>query len=238
MADEVSHLIYAVGDVHGSYELVRRAVDRVAEHARGRAHDLVFLGDYIDRGPDTRRTVEFLRTLSRAEPLVCLMGNHEKMLHRFEMAGSHKAFAFWQEYGGDATLRSYGAVSGVEFQLDLIPLEHRLWLYSRPGFLEGEAHVFVHAGIDPKKLMHEQDPADLLWIRERFLRAPPQAFAERRHVVHGHTSQWNGKPDPAVPELLSHRTNLDTGAYRTGVLTVGVFVSGERGGPVDLLSIL
>jgi serine/threonine protein phosphatase 1 len=83
--------------------------------------------------------------------------------------------------------------------------------------------------------MEEQDPATLLWIRDRFLMAGPEALS--RHVVHGHTPRWRGKPDMAIPERLPHRTNLDTGAWTTGVLSVGVFDTDQPGGPLEVLAI-
>ena len=237
LGDRVRHLIYAVGDVHGSYDLVRRAIEKVAAHARGRSYDLIFLGDYIDRGPDSCKTVSLLSSLSSRLSIVCLKGNHEQMLEDFERTRGEEDFLFWFDNGGEETLRSYGVTSLDDNPLIAIPLPHRSWLYGRPIYLESVAHIFVHAGIVPKRLLIDQKRSDLLWIRRRFLEAQPSAFAERRHVVHGHTPIWAGKPEPAVPELLPHRTNLDTGAYDTGVLTVGVFVTGQWGGPVDLLSI-
>ena len=93
----------------------------------------------------------------------------------------------------------------------------------------------MHAGLEPGVPLGLQDEATLLWIRGPFLRAPAEAF--EAHVVHGHTPLWDEKPEAAEPELLAHRTNLDTGAYFTGVLTVGVFDPAAPGGPIELLPV-
>jgi serine/threonine protein phosphatase 1 len=91
----------------------------------------------------------------------------------------------------------------------------------------------VHAGLAPKTPFHRQSEETCLWIRERFLRARARDFDG--HIVHGHTPLWDGKPDFTQPELLAHRTNLDTGAFASGVLTVGCFDDASDGGPVELL---
>ncbi|HWA60379.1 MAG TPA: hypothetical protein VG939_03350, partial [Caulobacteraceae bacterium] len=93
--------------------------------------------------------------------------------------------------------------------------------------------IYVHAGLAPKTPLGRQSEDVCLWIRERFLRARPKDL--EAHVVHGHTPVWEGKPDFTLPELLPHRTNLDTGAFASGVLTIGVFDPAEPGGPVEVL---
>jgi serine/threonine protein phosphatase 1 len=98
-----------------------------------------------------------------------------------------------------------------------------------------DAHrLYVHAGVVPSTPVESQDKRALLWIRETFLSA--KAATLPCHVVHGHTPRWRKKPDPARPELLPHRTNLDTGAYFTGVLSIGVFDDVQAGGPLEILS--
>lgn len=227
--------LYAVGDVHGCFDLVSRAVDLVRRHARGRRHRLIFLGDYVDRGPETQKTVEFLFALEQAQLAICLKGNHEAMMVRAATSSASKTA--WLEHGGSATARSYGANADEATLFSRIPAAHLNWLAERPLVHEEPEHVFVHAGLDPARSLAEQGDRELLWIRERFLSAPPDAFAERRHIVHGHTLQWKGKPDPRIPELLAHRTNLDTGAYGTGLLTIGVFEDGQPGGPTDIINV-
>ena len=99
-----------------------------------------------------------------------------------------------------------------------------------------DAHrIYVHAGLMPRLELAEQDEETCLWIRERFLWAPASALPA--HVVHGHTPQHGRKSRPEDPEQLAHRTNLDTGAYWTGVLSIGVFEAGQPGGPVEVLQV-
>jgi serine/threonine protein phosphatase 1 len=98
----------------------------------------------------------------------------------------------------------------------------------------GDGHrIYVHAGLAPGRPIERQNADTFLWIRDRFLQARPGSF--EAHVVHGHTPIWTGKPNPAEPELLPHRTNLDTGAFATGVLAIAVFDAETPGGPIDLI---
>ena len=232
------HLTYAVGDVHGCYDLVRRCLDAIARHARSRPHTIVFLGDYIDRGPDAKRTLDVLIAYRSSALIVCLMGNHEQMLLDCVDTRSPQRWPQWLHLGGINTLLSFGIEDTRVQALEQIPKAYLDWMRNRPRMAEDAHRIYVHAGIAPERELIDQDDTDLLWIRGPFVRARAEAFVERRHVVHGHTPVWEGKPEAAIPELLVHRTNLDTGAYATGVLTVGVFDSDRWGGVVDLLSIV
>lgn len=222
---------YAVGDIHGRYDLLRNALRAIADH--GAAHEqgmrLVFLGDYVDRGPQSREVIARLMTLN--DVAVCLKGNHEAAM-LLGLADGHSDFLrFWLEIGGDATLRSYGTPR----DLQAVPAAHFAWLASLPMTHVDEHRIYVHAGLLPGVPVARQGEGALLWIRERFLSADGDAFPDRKHIVHGHTPHWSGKPDPTRPELLPHRTNLDTGAYTTGVLSVGVFDDQRAGGPEQVL---
>ena len=230
-----SPLTYAIGDVHGCVELLRQALSRIQTHARGRDHTTILLGDYVDRGKHSKEVIDLLLSVRTAGPLVCLRGNHEEMMMRVHRNRSAPLMEQWFEVGGRATLRSYAGED--EASLDHVPARHWSWLASRPLILEEAGHVFVHAGIDPRRSILEQEEREFLWIRRRFLAASPEEFVDRRHVVHGHTPQWEGKPDAAIPEFRPNRTNLDTGAYATGVLSVGIFDVERASGPIDLLSV-
>jgi serine/threonine protein phosphatase 1 len=225
---------YAVGDIHGRLDLLRAAIDRVAQHVGQGPFRIVFLGDYVDRGPDSRGVVDFLMALQRRWPVVCLKGNHEDLMLQAVTQPDRRRLARWLEYGGAETLQSYG----VEPTADLaarIPGEHLRWMAGLPR-TTGDAHrIYVHAGLAPNTPVHRQKDETCLWIRERFLLGRPGDF--EAHVVHGHTPVWDGKPDPAEPELLEHRTNIDTGAFATGVLTVAVFDAQTPGGPTEVLKI-
>ena len=225
---------YAVGDVHGRLDLLRAAIDRIARHIGDATFRVVLLGDYVDRGPDSRGVVEFLIELQRRWPVVCLKGNHEELMLQAIAQPSGRRLSRWLEYGGEQTLQSYGLGPGGDFA-DAIPAEHVRWMNSLPK-TTGDGHrIYVHAGLMPGTPVHRQKEETCLWIRERFLQARAGDF--ELHVVHGHTPVWEGKPNPAEPELLEHRTNIDTGAFATGVLTVAVFDADKPGGPIEVLKV-
>jgi serine/threonine protein phosphatase 1 len=225
---------YAIGDLHGRLDLLQSAAKAIANHAGDTRFRVVFLGDYVDRGPDSRGVVNFLMGLQKLWPVVCLKGNHEELMIQAVNDPGSGALARWLANGGDATLRSYD----VDPEADLaeqLPRAHLRWLLSLPRTTGDQHRIYVHAGLLPGTPVHRQSERTCLWIRERFLQAGPGDF--EAHIVHGHTPIWEGKPDPAEPELLEHRTNLDTGAFATGVLVVAVFDGDTPGGPVELIRI-
>lgn len=225
---------YAVGDVHGRLDLLRAALDAISDHGRGRRSRLVFLGDYVDRGPDSRGVVDLLMHLQQHAGAICLKGNHEQLMVQAVTAPEPGLLERWLEFGGEQTLRSYGLAPGDPLG-EAIPRAHIGWMSGLPLTTADPHRIFVHAGLAPRTAVHRQKEQSCLWIRDAFLRARPRDF--EAHVVHGHTPIWEGKPDAAEPELLEHRTNLDTGAFATGTLYVGVFDSEVPGGPVEMLKI-
>jgi serine/threonine protein phosphatase 1 len=233
-AAALSPRTYAIGDVHGRLDLLRQAVDAISGHVGDRPFRVVFLGDYVDRGPDSRGVIEFLMALQRRWPVVCLKGNHEELMIQAIADPASRRLERWLEYGGDETLRSYGLGKDDDLAAG-VPLEHLRWMASLPPTTGDKHRIYVHAGLLPGVPAHRQKDETFLWIRERFLQARPGDF--EAHVVHGHTPVWEGKPDAAEPELLEHRTNLDTGAFATGVLTVAVFDANLPGGPIEVLKV-
>ena len=220
-------LVYAVGDIHGRYDLLKSALAQIAaDSAResfGRTAKLVLLGDYIDRGPDSAKVLQALVWLSRKGEfaLHLLKGNHEQgLLHFLDQPELAEP---WLSYGGAATLASYGVappsegaapealVAARDALMDQMPASHLQLL----GDLELMAvvgdYAFVHAGIRPDRPLADQTEAELLWIRGGFLDAEGPF---ERVIVHGHT--WLNE----TPQVMEHRLGLDTGAYFTGVLTV------------------
>lgn len=226
---------YAVGDIHGRFDLLLKAIEAIEAHGQGRHDRVVLLGDYIDRGPDSRGVVEFLIANAKRLRLVCLKGNHEAMLVEAARSGDAKLQAHWLQYGGLETMKSYGWTWRRTPDFSTIPREHIDWMADRPIMTRDQDRIFVHAGLEPDKALHHQEEAICLWIRDKFLEADLDKVG--LHVVHGHTPEWSGKIEAAEPELLEHRTNLDTGAYYTGVLVVGVFAEDSPGGPMEVLRI-
>jgi serine/threonine protein phosphatase 1 len=214
-------LTYAIGDVHGRADLLLQLLDAIVDHHGDRPRRLVFLGDYIDRGPDSAEVVAMLRSLQRAGPgrVTCLAGNHEDMMR---LAGRDRAgLGHWIENGGEATLASFG-VDAVE----QLPDELMAWLADLPTLHEDDARYYVHAGLQPGLAPAASTREHRLWLREDFL-GVEHDFG--KHVVHGHTPQPSGMPD-----LRRHRTNLDTAAVFGGALTAGIF-SAAQGPPVAYL---
>jgi serine/threonine protein phosphatase 1 len=213
---------YAVGDVHGRLDLLTEALDAIRAdletHPIERAF-VVFLGDLIDRGPASREIVEMLRTADWAgiNP-VFLLGNHEEALLA-SYDGDLDALRNWMGFGGAETAQSYGISPVLLLKGDwfgfhralraAIPAEHVEFIrgfYDQFGLGD---YLFVHAGVRPGVDISRQDPRDLRWIRDEFLRSDAD-FG--KVVVHGHTIC-------EAPEERANRIGIDTGAYRTGHLT-------------------
>lgn len=209
-------LHYAVGDVHGRFDLLDQAICDINHDRAGEPAVAVFLGDYIDRGPDSRAVIDRLIANDAAGlTKVCLMGNHEAMMLQ-ALAQGGQALANWLGQGGEATCRSY---------LGHFPPAHLAWLGALPLSYETTHHIFVHAGIRPGVDLSEQRRTDLLWIRRAFLDAQ-ECFV--KHVVHGHSPEIRH-------DLSPFRTNLDGLAWQTGRLRIGVFDIGKPGGPIRMM---
>jgi serine/threonine protein phosphatase 1 len=226
---------YAIGDIHGRLDLLQAALLAIHDHSRGAYTRIIMLGDYVDRGPDSRGVVEYLVARAERENIVCLKGNHEAMMVEAIRGRDLGRMSRWMFHGGEETMRSYGWTGRHVADSALIPHEHLEWMANLPLMFRDAERVYVHAGLDPSLSVDEQSERDCLWMREPFLSSPLEALD--LHVVHGHTPEWRGKTDPRKIEALPGRTNLDTGAYMTGVLVIGVFDGGRPGGPVDVLSV-
>jgi serine/threonine protein phosphatase 1 len=206
----VMSFTYAIGDIHGCLDKLRSLLVRCEMHADGRPLAFVFVGDYIDRGPQSSAVIDCLIDLKAqlGKNVVTLMGNHEAMaLAAFDGSGPVR---LWLAQGGLATLESYGIAAARE-----LPSAHVDWLRALPLSYDDGRRFFVHAGVDPVTPLDAQDDFDLLWIREPFL---SHGGDYGRLIVHGHTPLADG-----VPELRGNRLNLDTGAVFGGPLTAAVF---------------
>ncbi len=224
----MTDLIYALTDIHGRFDLLEQALAEI--ESRGGFRQLIFLGDYVDRGPQSRQVVERLIKLDRKENVVCLLGNHERMFIDF-VTSSMQPDEMFSANGGQQTLESYSDTRG---QIDIRTMErHAAWMETLPLWYRDERRVYVHAGIYPGEEVEGQPEAVLTWSRMHDFFFATRAMMGA-YVVHGHTPLHDDK-DYRDVEVTDARTNLDTGAYRTGKLTVGVFdESQER--PVDIFS--
>ena len=230
----VGHAVYAIGDVHGRLDLlddllvrVRRDADR---HPSDSARSLVLLGDYVDRGAESRGVIERLL----ADPLpgfatVRLMGNHEEAMLAF-LEGDSDGLD-WLSFGGVETLLSYGvplrslprseeAVRALRAALvEAVPARHVAFLRSCVLHHSVGDYLFVHAGVRPGISLERQAQTDMMWIRDDFLRA--RVPLPGRVVVHGHTIC-------DLPQNRGHRINIDTGAFASGRLTGLALRGSER----------
>ena len=222
---------YAVGDIHGRLDLLEGMLAEIeadlAERPPRRAL-LLFLGDLIDRGPASCQVIERLRTYRHPQlRLVFLMGNHEEVLVRI-LSGERGILGNWLRFGGAECLASYG-VDAAAFKTmserealaaikKAIPDAHREFIAGFADTLRFGDYLFVHAGIRPSVDISMQSQADLRWIRQPFL---DDDSDHGLVVVHGHTISEGVDERP-------NRIGIDTGAYRTGVLTALVVESDER----------
>ena len=213
---------YVVGDVHGRLDLLDQLLDQIHAELAERPIDealLIFLGDLIDRGPSSAQVVERLRTYRHpgVRPIF-LLGNHEEVLLRI-LGGEAALISGWLRFGGGQCLESYGADPKAIRESDVatslaairaaIPAEHVAFLETFADTCRFGDYLLVHAGIRPGIPLEQQRQSDLRWIREPFL------LDQADHgflVVHGHTIS------PSVDEQ-TNRIGIDTGAYRSGVLT-------------------
>jgi serine/threonine protein phosphatase 1 len=241
--------LYGIGDIHGHFNLVERLIGIIEQDNsnRGPARTtLIFLGDYVDRGPDSKGVIDWLlRCRARRNLLVrdrlsappppfsflFLKGNHEHALLSF--LDDPATGRFWLKHGGDVTLHSYGVDKKIVGQAlwrgqpwlteasaifrTLLPDDHLRFYRALELTYRAGDYLFVHAGVNPDVPLHDQSEEDLLWIRDRFLKSSHDFGAV---IVHGHS--------PArAPEDLPTRIGIDTYAYKTGTLTA-VGLEGNR----------
>lgn len=223
--------IYAIGDVHGRADLLDLMLDRIMadDAARGSADQhIIFLGDLIDRGPESAAVVERAMAVSSAIANTrLLLGNHEEVFMK-ALSGDEKAMRFFCRIGGRETILSYGMSESDYNRYDyaelivalqrIVPDSHRQFIESFEDMVVLGDYAFVHAGIRPEVPLADQQPSDLRWIRDPFISF---TAAHDRIVVHGHT----------ITESIEERANrigIDTGAYTTGRLSAMAFEGATR----------
>lgn len=216
--------LYAVGDIHGRLDLLTRLLAMIeADAVRYPDKDkkLIFVGDYVDRGVESRGVIERL-TGSFGQGLLphFLRGNHDDCFLQF-LNGDLSLTGSWLQLGGIATLASYGVnpfnqagkgdkLASLQASLDrIIPQSHRVFLENTVLSLTYGDYHFVHAGVRPGVPLDRQSPEDQMWIRDEFLTYPKGLG---KMIVHGHTIS----PEP---DIHPNRIGIDTGAFATGHLT-------------------
>ncbi|MDE2464788.1 MAG: serine/threonine protein phosphatase [Alphaproteobacteria bacterium] len=215
--------VYAVGDIHGCSRQLDALLARItSEPADGVSRRfLVFLGDYIDRGPDSKGVIERLLTPPAGFETSVLRGNHDQTL--LDFLADPVVYRVWREFGGRDTLMSYGVEPPLFDQVEdferarndlaaALPIEHRQFLEGLQPSVSIGGYYFTHAGVRPGVALESQTSEDLMWIRDDFLNSRQDFGAI---VVHGHTPT-------AQPVVKRNRIGVDTGAYATGCLTAAV----------------
>lgn len=223
--------LYVIGDIHGRADLLDQIIDEIDRdiEKHGRSECLtITLGDYVDRGPDSRGVLERLVRNPFPTDYVALKGNHEALFETF-MRRPPLADV-WRDLGGLETLHSYGVPvndlmlgkgheEAARALSAAVPETHRAFLKSLPNCMSIGQYFLCHAGVRPGVPLDRQSINDLLWIRHEFLKSK-EDFGKM--VIHGHTpNEW--------PEVRPNRINIDTGAFATGRLTCLVIDAGGGG---------
>jgi serine/threonine protein phosphatase 1 len=222
--------VYAIGDIHGMADLLRTLLTKIqsdiAEHPEAEAR-LVFLGDYVDRGSDSKGVLDYLLSDPVAAPSTYLMGNHEELMLQF--LEDPEVAEQWRHLGGLETLHSYGVdiaevLRGRGYEharnelADRLPEDHLRFLQDLQSSTEYGDYFFCHAGVRPGVSLAQQERSDLLWTRDEFL-SSEEGF--EKVVVHGHS------PCEEV-YVGGNRINVDTGAYATQRLSAVCLFETER----------
>ncbi|MEO0328564.1 MAG: metallophosphoesterase family protein [Pseudomonadota bacterium] len=214
--------IYAIGDVHGCLSQLQQLIgliDLDLEQDPPQAYKIIFLGDYVDRGPDNAKTIEFLVELQATfHDYVFILGNHDERLTLF-INDPNRVGESFLKWGGATTLRDYGVIASPEKPFEAVaaakelaenmPVGHREFLQNLKPYYEQSGYFFCHAGVRPGIPLEKQTNHDLTFIRADFLQ---HELPFEKVIVHGHT------PVP-TPEIHTNRINVDTKCYETGILT-------------------
>lgn len=213
---------YVIPDIHGMFNHLDRALSEIEAREPNGGHKVIFLGDYIDRGPHSAQVVSRIRNgIANGKPWVALKGNHEDFMASSVCEKQSTMQWSWMQNGGIETLASYGGdTAQAESDAE--------WMAALPAYHEDRHRVYVHAFAPEQYALDEAPQHAMLWTRY------PQGADvgyRGRHVVHGHTPQKNG------PELFQNRTNLDCGAVFYGRLVVGIFNDDAAGGPIGTFDV-
>ena len=196
--------LFAIGDIHGCYDKLRALMDKIPIDFA--SDTLIFMGDYIDRGPDSYEVVEYLVDLKTLFPgIIFLKGNHEEMLEKYLSGGDRVTYLL---NGGQQTLDSYFNQRRLS-EDSPFPAEHLTFFKSLQLYYETDDFIFAHAGLRQRVSIEKQKRTDLLWIREKFIYTK---YNFGKKVIFGHT------PFPK-PLVESNKIGIDTGAVYGNLLT-------------------
>lgn len=224
--------LYVIGDIHGRIDLLMDMIALIEDDAKkvNQPIHLIFLGDYIDRGPNSAQVLDYLNHfIPQWAKITYLRGNHEQLiLDVIDGTAKDAEMEAWLYHGGRETLASYGIGTSTVYSDDkdairaalihAMPSNHQLFLRNTHFSKITGPYIFVHAGLRPGIPLDQQTPQDLLWIREPFLSFNGDFGAI---VVHGHSIRRE-------VDNRANRIGIDTGAYATGRLTALVIEGANR----------
>jgi serine/threonine protein phosphatase 1 len=228
---------YAIADLHGRFDLLCRAIDLIEADAGEAGGTFIVLGDFVDRGPMSRQIIDLLMAGPQLPNWrwIVLQGNHEDIM--LQALANPELLRWWFSNGGMQTLHSYGYEQGGHHLPD-IPAEHLRWLMKLPVTHEDDLRIFVHAGVPYSQPVAEAKRETLQWMlypgdvdsddAEFHL---DERHISGKHIVHGHHQS------ASHPLLKPHRTNLDSFAWNTGRLAIGVF-DDTQAAPVRVMEAL
>lgn len=229
--------LIAIGDVHGEYDMLIELMARIEASKYAPSYHLIFLGDYIDRGPKSSDVVSFLSELKDEPGVTAIQGNHEDWMVDAVLNGNRDARDSWLHFGGIQTRASYGVPMPTALTAPFTKEERRAagWMKSLPLFYQTENHVFVHAGVRPGCPMAGQSRSTMQWVR-------PDDFSDYnqddpmgpcKHLVFGHTPSKDRQP-----WLGKNWTGIDTGGcFSRGALSAAIFDASKKAGPVEIIRV-
>lgn len=213
---------YVIPDIHGMKNHLDRAIAEIEARAVGQSHKVIFLGDYIDRGPHSAQVIKAIRCgIDHGKPWVALKGNHEDFMACAIVDNDKSYGESWVFNGG------YDCIQSYEGNTDQLLVDAQ-WAKDLPLHHKDKHRVYVHAYAPQNEPIDNASDHELMWTRY-----PKGADIGHMglHVVHGHTPQKNG------PELYKNRTNLDCGAVFYGRMVIGVFDDAMPGGPIEIIEV-
>ena len=207
---------YAIADLHGRFDLLEMALGCISKRAKPPA-TLVTLGDYVDRGPDSRKIIErLIAGLGRhGWRLICLKGNHEDIM--WQTCRRLPDVDWWLTNGGGATLISYGQQEGDQADVTIVPAPHLDWVEQLPLMYVDRHRVFVHAGIDPNCPLDEQDAENVLW---KIYPDDDDLGHGQRHIVHGHHQHAHGRSSKRIGPTLIRLRGTPVGLQSASLMTL------------------
>lgn len=203
-------MYYIIGDIHGHFDKLTRLFDKIKKHITI-DDSIIFLGDYIDRGPRSYDVIEFLIDIKKKYRIICLKGNHEELFLNYLNGKDASAFLY---NGGRATVHSYEEAIGKMS----LPEDHKIFFNSLQLYYETTDFIAVHAGLRPGRPFAKQSEKDMLWIREEFYL---QHYSWHKLIVFGHTASTTitGIPYEIYDDPVKNIICIDTGAAYGGRLT-------------------